>query len=73
MDEQKTLKEAEKNIKLPEKAQDNSGWIVKYKENNIWKKESFKLQEDAWNFFYSKLSELKTTLMKTQLVRQKGA
>ena len=35
MDEQKTLKEAEKNIKLPEKAQDNSGWIVNYKENNV--------------------------------------
>lgn len=73
MDDHKALLQAQERIKLPEKAKDDSGWVVKHLENGVWKDQKFKLQEDAWNFFYSKLSELKTALMKTGLVRQKGA
>lgn len=73
MDDREILKSAEKEIKLPEQSKDKTGWVVRCKENNRWKAYDFKLQEDAWGFYYSKLSELKPALMKTQLTRQKGA
>ncbi|MBO4622571.1 MAG: hypothetical protein J5691_01655 [Bacilli bacterium] len=55
------LEQAQQNILLPTKV--NANWVVKLRENNIWKLIDFDLQEDAWSFFYSKLNELKSMLL----------
>ena len=72
MDDREMLKEAQREIKLPEQSKDKSKWFVEHKINGKWQIITFNSQEDAWSYYYSKLSELKTTLMKTGLVRQKG-
>lgn len=55
------LEQAQQNVLLPTKV--NANWVVKLRENGIWKLIDFDLQEDAWSFFYSKLSELKSMLL----------
>lgn len=55
------LEQAQQNILLPTKV--NANWVVKLRENNIWKLIDFDLQEDAWSFFYSKLNELKSMFL----------
>ena len=73
MDDREMLLQAQKEIKLPAQSNDKRKWFVECKNSNgKWEIITLDSQEDAWSFYYSKLSELKATLMKTGLVRQKG-
>ena len=63
------LKQASQAIELPIKI--NTEWIVKFRENGNWKPVDFNLQEDAWSFFYSKLSEIKARFLGQPLQIQK--
>lgn len=55
------LTQAQSLINLPTKR--NADWIVKFFDGSTWKIVDFTLIEDAWAFFYSKLSELKTKVL----------
>ena len=55
------LTQAQSLINLPTKR--NTDWIVKFFDGSAWKIVDFTLIEDAWAFFYSKLSELKTKVL----------
>lgn len=72
MDDREMLLRAQKEIKLPAQSNDKRKWFVECKNHGKWEIITFDSQEDAWSFYYSKLSQLKTALMKTGLVRQKG-
>lgn len=50
-------------IALPTRRDNQAGWVVSLNINGNWKPIDFNLQEDAWSYFYSKLSELKNRLL----------
>ena len=59
MDDHAALLKAQELIHLPAQSADKKGWSVHYCDNGKWKYEEFTLSEDAWNFFYTKLAEVK--------------
>ena len=71
MDEHTALLKAQDWVNFPTQAQNKAGWGVRYFNGSNWIFESFTLAEDAWNFFYCKLSELKARVLGRSLQIQR--
>lgn len=57
-----SLLKAQELVRFPKQSEDKKEWFVQFFDNGIWKHESCKSQEEAWDCFYAKLQQMKMTI-----------